>query len=137
MRSILPVYLGLLMVAVPLLYYAAQLDVGVKVWWYFFLLFENRTIPAGMTLLAVLFFSTAGVLAHTLHERGLAPGALSWPAIDRRRPGRPSDEEWDMAEVAAGRKPRRETRPVQYLKDGREVRRRRRAQRRHKRPPSS
>jgi hypothetical protein len=137
MRSILPVYLGLLMVVVPLLYYAAQLDVGVKVWWYFFLLFENRTIPASMTLLTVLFFSSAGVLAHTLHERGLAPGALSWPAVDRRGPGRPSDEDWEAAELAAGRKPRRETRRSQPEKDGREDRRRRREQRRHRRPPPS
>ena len=75
-RSIFPVYLGLLMVPVPLIYYAQQLDVGWKVWWYFFLLFENRTIPAVAVLLAALFFSTAGVLAHTLHERGMAPGAL-------------------------------------------------------------
>ena len=102
MRSLLPVYLGLLMIAdaAPLLRGATRRR--LKVWWYFFLLFENRTIPAGMTLLAVLFFSTAGVLAHTLHERGLAPGALVWPAIDRRGPGRPSDEEWEAA-VAAGR----------------------------------
>ena len=99
-RSILPVYLGLLMVPVPLIYYAQQLDVGWKVWWYFFLLFENRTIPAAAVLLAALFFSTAGVLAHTLHERGLAPGALSWPAVDRRGPQRMSDEEWAaVAEV--------------------------------------
>ena len=93
-RSILPVYLGLLMVPVPLVYYALQLDTGWKVWWYFFLLFENRTIPAAAVLLAALFFSTAGVLAHTLHERGLAPGALSWPAVDRRGPDRMSEEEW-------------------------------------------
>ncbi len=99
-RSILPVYLGLLMVPVPLIYYATQLDIGWNVWWYFFLLFENRTIPALAVLLAALFFSTAGVLAHTLHERGLAPGALSWPAVDRRGPDRMSDEEW--AAISAG-----------------------------------
>ncbi len=93
-RSILPVYLGLIMVPVPLIYYALQLHTGWKVWWYFFLLFENRTIPATVVLLAALFFSTAGVLAHTLHERGLAPGALSWPAVDRRGPDRMTDEEW-------------------------------------------
>jgi hypothetical protein len=99
-RSILPVYLGLLMVPVPLVYYALQLDIGWDVWWYFFLLFENRTVPTLAVLLAALFFSTAGVLAHTLHERGIAPGALSWPAIDRRGPGRMSDEEWAaVAEV--------------------------------------
>jgi hypothetical protein len=110
MRSILPVYLGLVMVPIPLIYYAMQLDVGWNVWWYFFLLFENRTIPASIVLLAVLFFSTAGVLAHTLHERGLAPGALTWPAIDRRGPGRPSDEEWAAAMEAAGQRPRRDQR---------------------------
>jgi hypothetical protein len=137
MRSILPVYLGLLMVAVPLLYYAAQLDVGWKVWWYFFLLFENRTIPVGITVLTVLFFSTAGVLAHTLHERGLAPGALSWPAIDRRRPGRPSEEEWEAANIAAGRKPRRDARPRQEEGTVRDDRRRRRELRRRRRPPAT
>ena len=103
-RSILPVYLGLLMVPVPLIYYALQLDIGWKVWWYFFLLFENRTIPAAAVLLAALFFSTAGVLAHTLHERGLAPGALSWPAVERRGTDRMSDAEWAaVAEVTTRR----------------------------------
>ena len=100
-RSIVPVYLGLLMVPVPLIYYALQLDTGWKVWWYFFLLFENRTIPAAAVIVAALFLSTAGVLAHTLHERGLAPGALSWPAVDRRGPERLSDEEWAAASEAA------------------------------------
>ena len=93
-RSIVPVYLGLAMVPVPLIYYALRLEIGWKVWWYFFLLFENRTIPAAVALLAALFFSTAGVLAHALHERGLAPGALSWPAIERRGRDRVSDAEW-------------------------------------------
>jgi hypothetical protein len=111
LRSILPVYLGLLMVPVPLIYYALQLDVGWKVWWYFFLLFENRTIPAAAVLLAALFFSTAGVLAHTLHERGLAPGALSWPATDRRGPGRPSEEEWMAAQESTRGRTRRDQRP--------------------------
>ena len=106
-RSILPVYLGLIMVPVPLVYYALQLDTGWKIWWYFFLLFENRTIPASAVLLGALFFSTAGVLAHTLHERGLAPGALSWPAIDRRGPGRMTDEEWMAASEADPRRTKR------------------------------
>ena len=106
-RSIVPVYLGLLMVPVPLIYYALQLDTGWKVWWYFFLLFENRTIPAAAVIVAALFLSTAGVLAHTLHERGLAPGALSWPAVDRRGPERLSDEEWAAASEAAPQPTRR------------------------------
>jgi len=109
-RSILPVYLGLVMVPVPLIYYALQLDTGWGVWWYFFLLFENRTIPAAAVLLAALFFSTAGVLAHTLHERGLEPGALSWPAIDRRGPGRVSDAEWAGASSADPGRTRRDRR---------------------------
>jgi hypothetical protein len=115
-RSILPVYLGLLMVPVPLVYYGLQLHTGWKVWWYFFLLFENRTIPAAAVLLAALFFSTAGVLAHTLHERGLAPGELSWPAVDRRGPDRMTDEEWAaVTEVTTrrsrhGRRARRRSR---------------------------
>jgi Peptidase family M28 len=105
-RSILPVYLGLLMVPVPLVYYALQLGTGWNVWWYFFLLFENRTIPVAAVLLAALFFSTAGVLAHTLHERGLAPGALSWPAVERRGPDRMSDEEWAAVTEVATRRTR-------------------------------
>ena len=111
-RSIVPVYLGLLMVPVPLIYYALQLDVGWKVWWYFFLLFENRTIPAAAVLLAALFFSTAGVLAHTLHERGLAPGALTWPAVDRRGPQRMNDEEWAAVAEVDTRRTRRGSRAL-------------------------
>ena len=83
-----------------LVYYATLLGLGWRVWWYFFLLLENRTIPAPAVLLGVLFLSTAGILAHTMHERGLAPGALTWPAIDRRSPSRMSDEEWAAASRA-------------------------------------
>jgi hypothetical protein len=109
-RSVLPAYLGLAMIPLVLAYYASLLGIGWKVWWYFFLLLENRTIPTSVALLAALFVSTAGVLAHTLHERGLAPGALTWPAIDRRAFDRPSDAEWsaatDVESAPAERKPR-------------------------------
>ncbi len=94
MRSVLPAYLGLIMVPVVMVYYATLLGLGTEVWWYFFLLLENRSVPAGVVLVALLFLSSAGVLAHALHERGLAPGALTWPAVDRRGPDRVSDEEW-------------------------------------------
>ncbi len=108
MRSILPAYLGLAMIPVVLVYYASRLGLGLKVWWYFFLLLENRTIPAGGVLLGIVFLSTAGMLAHTLHERGLAPGALTWPAVDRRALDRPSDEEWASANAdEAERRPTR------------------------------
>lgn len=66
-RSILPVYAGLGMIVVALVYYAFQLGLGWKVWWYFFLLLENRTIPAGVVLLGAAFVSTAGLLARALH----------------------------------------------------------------------
>jgi hypothetical protein len=108
-RSILPAYLGLVMIPLVLAYYASLLGVGWKVWWYFFLLLENRTIPTSVVLLAALFVSTTGVLAHTLHERGLAPGALTWPAIDRRGSDRPSEAEWstvtDVKPARAHRRP--------------------------------
>ena len=96
-RSILPAYAGLIMLPIVLLYYASLLGLGWKVWWYFFLLLETRAIPVSGVLLGVLFLSTAGILAHAMHERGLAPGALTWPAIDRRSTDRMSDEEWSAA----------------------------------------
>jgi hypothetical protein len=96
-RCILPSYVGLIMIPIVLVYYAMLLGLGGRVWWYFFLLLETRIIPASGVLLGVLFLSTAGILAHTLHERGLAPGALTWPAIERRRADRMSDEEWAAA----------------------------------------
>ena len=109
-RSILPAYLGVMMIPMVLVYYGMRLGIGSKVWWYFFLLLENRTIPADVVLLAVLFLSTAGILAHTLHERGVAPGALAWPAIERRGPERPSDAEWVAATGIEPRQPRRSRR---------------------------
>ncbi len=95
------------MVPVVLVYYAVLLGLGAQVWWYFFLLLENRTVPPGVVLLLLLFLSTAGVLAHALHERGLAPGALSWPAVDRRGPDRMTDEEWAALLTVEPRLPRR------------------------------
>lgn len=74
-RSILPVYLGLAMIVVALAFFALRLDLGVDVWWYFFLLLENRTIPASATLLGAAFLATAGMLAHTLH--GWEPASSS------------------------------------------------------------
>ena len=72
-RSILPVYLGLGTIAGALVFFALRLDLGTDVWWYFFLLLENRTIPASATLTGAVFLATAGMLAHTLHEARLAP----------------------------------------------------------------
>jgi len=54
-RSILPAYLGLAMIPLVLVYYASLLGIGWKVWWYFFLLLENRTVPTSVVLLAALY----------------------------------------------------------------------------------
>ena len=80
-RSILPVYLGLGMIAGALVFFAARLVVGVDVWWYFFLLLENRTIPASATFVGAVFLATAGMLAHTLHRE--RPTPASPPPSDR------------------------------------------------------
>jgi hypothetical protein len=77
-RSIVPSYLGLIMIPIVLIYLAVRLDVGWKVWWYFLLLVETRSMPTLIVLLAVAFVSTAGMLAHTLHERGGMTGDLDW-----------------------------------------------------------
>ena len=69
-RSILTVYLGLSAVAVAVLYFASHLELGAHVWWYFFLLVENRTVPASVTIVLAVFLATAGMLAHALHVPG-------------------------------------------------------------------
>ena len=91
-RSILPVYAGLGMILGAFVYFAMRLGLGWKVWWYFFLLLESRTVPVGVVLLGAVFVSTAGMLAHTLHQRG--PGQ---PAVATDGGGRA-----DGAEGAAG-----------------------------------
>ncbi len=96
-RSVLPVYLGLAMLPVALVYYAARLDVGWKIWWYFLVLLENHTIPAIVVLIGAVLFSTAGILAHSLHERGLPASAL---ASSAERPARREPRaETEMAAV--------------------------------------
>lgn len=79
-RSILPVYLGLTAIAVALAYYAVRLGLGVDVWWYFFLLLENRTIPASATLTGAFFLAVAGMLAHSLHGAEAPGGRTDAPA---------------------------------------------------------
>lgn len=72
-RSILPVYLGLSAIVVSLVFYAVRLDLGADVWWYFFLLLENRTVPATATLVGASFLAVAGMLAHSLHGADAPP----------------------------------------------------------------
>lgn len=91
-RSILPAYLGLIMIPIVLVYYATRMEIGWNVWWYFLLLMETRTIPAVVVLFGVFFLSTAGTLAHALHERGQRTEDFVWkdagtqgPSTERRR----------------------------------------------------
>ena len=91
-RSLLPVWLGLISIPVAFLFYALRLHLGATVWWYFFVLFENRTIPASAALLGVCFFAATGMLGSTLHRTTMAA-----PVADAAKPAAdaepaPSDE---------------------------------------------
>jgi hypothetical protein len=74
-RSVLPVWLGLVSVAVAFVFYALRLHLGATVWWYFFVLFENRTIPVSAALLGAAFLAATGMLGSTLHRTTMAPPA--------------------------------------------------------------
>jgi hypothetical protein len=104
-RSILPAYLGLIAIPAVLVFYATRLELGVNVWWFFFLLLENRIVPVGAVVVGVLFLSTAGMLAHTLHERGLSAGALTWDPEAYAKPARRHAPETEGDTVAP--RPRR------------------------------
>ena len=67
-RSVLPVWAGLGFVAVVLLFFAVRLHIGARVWWYFFVLFENRSIPAKVAVLGVAFIAATDMLARALRR---------------------------------------------------------------------
>ncbi len=69
-RSSLPIFLGLLMIAVVFVYYTLKLDLGLRAWWYLLILLESRVIPISMTLMGALLFSVTGLFATTLHTSG-------------------------------------------------------------------
>jgi hypothetical protein len=66
--SRLPAWGGLTFLAVALLYYGLRLGLGWRVWWYFFLLLENRTVPVSVALLVAAFVAAAVHLGHHLHR---------------------------------------------------------------------
>jgi len=78
--SLLLVWCGLGGVAAALVFFALRLHLGIDVWWYFLLLFENRSVPVSLALLGVAFVATSGMLAASLH------GAVS-PASAGQAPG--------------------------------------------------
>jgi hypothetical protein len=66
-RSRLPVWGGLAVVAVALVFLAGRLHLGWGVWWYFFLLLETRTIPVMAVVIAIVSVASAALLGHELH----------------------------------------------------------------------
>jgi hypothetical protein len=74
-RSLLPVWVGLAGIGAALLFFAVRLHLGVNVWWYFFLLFENRTVSVSLALLGIAFIATAGMLGASLHTATLSTSA--------------------------------------------------------------
>jgi hypothetical protein len=82
--SRLPAWAGLIALGIALLYFGLRLNLGFRVWWYFFLLLEDRTIPAGAALLGAAFVAAALHLGHHLHR----------PVRGRSRPaGGPSTDD--------------------------------------------
>ena len=72
-RSWLPALAGLSAFIVVLAYYAVALDLGPGVWWYFFLLLENGTIPVTAAILGAAVLAAAVHLAHHLCVPRAAP----------------------------------------------------------------
>ena len=54
--------------AAALIYFAVRVHLGWSVWWDFFLLLENRTVPVGVAVLGVTFVTAAIHLGHHLHR---------------------------------------------------------------------
>ena len=66
--SRLPAWGGLSGLLAALVYVAVHVHLGWSVWWYFFLLLENRTLPVGVAVLGVAFVTAAIHLGHHLHR---------------------------------------------------------------------
>ena len=80
--STLPAWGGLVGLAGAFVYFAVHLSLGWSVWWYFFLLLENHTLPAAMALLGVAFVTAAIHLGHHLHR----PRPHRTPRLHPRHP---------------------------------------------------
>jgi hypothetical protein len=66
-RSRLPVWGGLAVVALALVFLAERLHLGWGVWWYFFLLLETRAIPVMAVVIAIVSVACAALLGNELH----------------------------------------------------------------------
>ena len=107
--SRLPAWGGLAALAAALIYVGAQVHLGWSVWWYFFLLIENRTVPVGVAVLGVAFVTAAIHLGHHLHQprrrrtARLRPAAVGPKKADRATTtgdlGQSSSREGDSPEL--------------------------------------
>ena len=68
-RSRLPVWSALSFVGLAVAYFGLRLDLDWDIWWYFFLLVENQTIPFAPIGLGLAFVAAAALLGHDLHRR--------------------------------------------------------------------
>jgi hypothetical protein len=66
--SRLPAWGGLIGLGIALIYFGLRLGLGFKVWWYFFLMLEDRIIPAAAAILGAAFIAGALHLGHHLHR---------------------------------------------------------------------
>jgi len=82
--SRLPAWAALSLVAVAVIDFALRYHLGWDVWWYLFLLLENRTIPFAPVALGITFVAATALLGHDLHRSA----ALATPQRPRRRGGR-------------------------------------------------
>jgi hypothetical protein len=104
-RSVLPVWLGLVSVAVAFVFYALRLHLGATVWWYFFVLFENRTIPVSAALLGIAFLAATGMLGSTLHRTTMAAPAAETGAATGAKAGAPAKSAAQAPPVATDSPP--------------------------------
>jgi len=84
-RSRLPVWGGLAVVAVSLVYLGERLHLGWGVWWYFFLLLETRAIPVMAVVVAIVVVAAAALLGHELHGPPQVARRPAHRRVPRRR----------------------------------------------------
>jgi hypothetical protein len=83
-RSLLPVFAGFTALAIELIVSAAQLHLGLAVWWYYLVLLENGTVPVPVAFAGAAFLAAALMLGRALHARRAAatPAAKQPPPPD-------------------------------------------------------
>jgi hypothetical protein len=83
-RSRLPVWSGLALMILALAYLGLRLRLDWTVWWYFFLLLENRTIPVAPIALGIALVGATALLGHDLNRPPEEPADVTDPGTRRR-----------------------------------------------------